>query len=238
MKKFLCLLASVATLFLTACATNPQYPVSLSHGELVRGEKVGIYIDKLPEVNTGFPGADCLLCIGVASAAHTALTAHVKSLSADDFLTVAEGLNNEISRVGSSVVPIEESINFRKLPKHKTKELNFAKKNFSSFKKKYDIGSLLVIDINAIGVHRGYASYVPTGDPQAVLLGTAYMVDLETNAYRWYKPISIYRSAEGDWKEKPSYPGLTNAFYQVIEQGKDEILSPFRAVEPVSQSED
>ena len=49
------------------------------------------------------------------------------------------------------------------------------------------------------------------------------MSDLSTNTYTLYQKIDIYKNAEGEWKEPPSFPGITNAYYQALEQVKDEI---------------
>lgn len=52
------------------------------------------------------------------------------------------------------------------------------------------------------------------------------MVDVDTNAYHWYLPINLHLSAEGEWKEPPTFPGLTNAYYQVLEKLRDMVLEP------------
>lgn len=56
--------------------------------------------------------------------------------------------------------------------------------------------------------------------------GAVFLVDTDTNAYHWYLPIDLNLSAEGEWKEPPEYPGLTNAYYQVLEKLSDIVLEP------------
>ena len=36
------------------------------------------------------------------------------------------------------------------------------------------------------------------------------------------------RNADGAWDEPAKFPGLTNAYFQVVELGKDEVLRPFK----------
>ena len=57
--------------------------------------------------------------------------------------------------------------------------------------------------------------------------GSAYMVKLEDNSYTWYLPIKLYQSASGEWKEPPAFPGLSNAYYGVVETVKDDLLDIF-----------
>jgi len=52
-------------------------------------------------------------------------------------------------------------------------------------------------------------------------------VNLGSNAYDWYLPVNVLRSAEGVWDEPTAFPGLTNAYFQALELGKDSYLNPF-----------
>jgi len=79
-----------------------------------------------------------------------------------------------------------------------------------------------------VGVERSYSSYIPNGSPHAYLTGKGYLVNLSNNTYEWYRPVRIVRGAEGDkWDEPPKFPGLTNAYFQVLEMSKDEFVKPF-----------
>jgi hypothetical protein len=89
------------------------------------------------------------------------------------------------------------------------------------------VDRLLVIDITTLGVMRPYSAYVPTGAPRGILEGRGYLVNLSNNSYEWYQRVQVYRAADGQWDEPPKFPGLTNAYYQVIELGKDDFLKPF-----------
>jgi hypothetical protein len=53
------------------------------------------------------------------------------------------------------------------------------------------------------------------------------VVNLKTNAYEWFMPVNILKSAEQKWDEPPKYPGLTNAYFQALELGRDSFLKPF-----------
>ena len=78
-----------------------------------------------------------------------------------------------------------------------------------------------------IGISRDYSAYIPTSDPKGKIVGQGFMVNLSTNAYEWYQDLSTAKSSDGAWDEPPSYPGLTNAYFQAIELTKDDVLKAF-----------
>ena len=85
----------------------------------------------------------------------------------------------------------------------------------------------VVINVQQIGFVRNYAAYIPTSDAKATVSAFAFMVDMKTNAYEWFDRLTVTRSADGAWDEGPTFPGLTNAYYQVVEQTKDRVKAPF-----------
>jgi hypothetical protein len=78
-----------------------------------------------------------------------------------------------------------------------------------------------------LGFVRNYAAYISKGEPTADLSGTVSVVDLSTNTYDYYLEINQSKGAEGNWDEPPDFPALTNAYYAVVETGKDAIRQPF-----------
>ena len=122
---------------------------------------------------------------------------------------------------------IPDVIDIGNLPDNSVKGPNVAKKDFSSLRKKYNIDKLVVINIAMLGMERTYSSYIPTSDPKSIVRGTGYMVDLNNNTYTWYLPVQVTKSADGKWDEPPKFPGLTNAYFQALEIGKDDFLKPF-----------
>jgi hypothetical protein len=104
---------------------------------------------------------------------------------------------------------------------------NTARKDFSALKKKHNLDKILVINISSLGIWRNYSAYIPNGDPKAVVKGQGYLVNLKSNTYDWYQPVDVAKSAGGKWDEEPKFPGLTNAYFQAIELGKDVFLKTF-----------
>ena len=123
---------------------------------------------------------------------------------------------------------IDEPLLVKELPSSSATGPNVARRDHTALKTKYMVDKLLVIDISAMGAWRNYASYIPTGDPQAVFKGTGYIVNLANNTLDWYLPVDSRRSADQKWDEPPKFPGLTNAYFQALEEGKDAFTQPFR----------
>lgn len=219
----------LAASFLTGCATAPQQPVALGTAALSpQGVRVGVAMAPLPKVDTDFPGAGCLLCLAAASMANSGLTAHAKSLPHEDLPRLGDMVAELVRRKGGTAQVIPDPLKVDDLPNFAAQGPNIARKDFSALRARYNIDKLVFVSVTALGFERTYAAYVPTGDPKAMLRGTAFMVDLKSNAYEWYQPLNVLRSSDGAWDEPAKYPGLTNAYYQAIELGKDEVLKPFK----------
>ena len=223
--RFAIALVAIASL-LGGCASVPQPPLPVAKELLASKTKVGVAMAPLPKVDTAFPGAGCLLCLAAASLTNNKLTAHVQTLTVEDLPLLKGELAKSLRAKGLDAVVIDEPLDVQKLPSFSAKP-NFATKDFSALKAKYKVDKLLVIDIAALGAWRDYSSYIPTSDPKAVFKGTGYIVDLGSNALDWYLPVNIVKSADQKWDEPPKFPGLTNAYYQAIELGKDAFSKPF-----------
>jgi len=228
MKSLFAAVALMVSVLLTGCASPPQTPVSLKSEVLTaKTPKVGVAMTALPKVDTQFPGAGCLLCLAAASLTNQSLTAHVQTLKHEDLAQLKADLAKVMRDKGMDATVIDEPLDVAKLPKFDSKVPNFARQDFTSLKAKYGVDKLVVIQITALGAWRNYASYIPTEDPKAVFMGSGYMVNLADNSLDWYQPIDLRKSADQKWDEPPKFPGLTNAYYQVLEMGKDAVTKPF-----------
>ncbi|MDR1461830.1 MAG: hypothetical protein LBI68_01640 [Azoarcus sp.] len=227
MKRRISFVLAIAAIILGGCAT-PQQALELAGEALTpQSGKVGIAMAQIPKADTYFPGASCLLCFGAAALANSKLTAHTQTLSNEDLPKLKNEIASLLSEQGVQTQVIEEVIDVSALPSFSSKEANIARKNFDAFRTKYSIDKLIVIAITGHGFVRSYSAYIPTSDPKGVLNGIGYMVDLASNRYEWYQPVLIFKSADGEWDEPPQFPGLTNAYFQAVETGKDILLKPF-----------
>ncbi|MEW6563507.1 MAG: hypothetical protein AB1400_09815 [Pseudomonadota bacterium] len=218
----------VIAVLISGCASNPQQSVALSK-EVASPQagRIGVVMTALPKLDTYFPGADCLLCYATASAMNSKLTAHTKTLTYEGLPNLKEEVASLLRNKGADVVVINESINVSGLKSASQKGENVAPKDFTSLQQKYGVDRLLVIDISKLGFIRNYSAYIPVGAPSAQLRGLGYMVNLRSNKYEWYEEVWVLQGAEGNWDEPPKFPGLTNAYFQALEMGRNRLLKPF-----------
>ncbi len=228
MNRKLTFILCVASLLLASCAVTTQEVVTLRPDQFTgHAVPVGVVMTKLPKVDTQFPGAGCLLCLLAASTANSSLTTHTHTLSSDELPKVKDAVAELLRKRGAQVVVIAEPLDLSTLKAATATGPNIAKKNFGPLKDKYKVEELVVIDVTMLGIVRHYSSYFPTGDPQAQLTGSIVMINLATNGYDVFSPLDVSKSAEGAWSEPPNFPGLTNAYYQVVELSMDAIKAPF-----------
>jgi hypothetical protein len=214
---------------MTGCAAVPQTPIPFTPQTLdtTKATKIGVAMATLPVVDTFLPGAGCLLCLAAASIANSSLTTHTQTLPYEDLPQLKTEVAELLRKKGAEVVVIPEDLVLKDYPSAANKGPNLGDKDFSALKTKYQIDRLLVIHITGLRMERTYANYIPTSEPKAFLYGQGYIVNLGTNAYEWYLPVQEKKSADGKWDEPPKFPGLTNAYFQVIELGKDRFTKPF-----------
>lgn len=227
------------TTLLAGCATPPQQPVALSNEVISsKSERIGVVMAPLPQADTQFPGAGCLLCLAAASIANSSLTSHTKTLPSDDLLDLKKEIVTLLQAKGLDAVEIPGQLNVGELPDFSASGPNVARKDHSSLRQKYAIDRLVVIDVKTLGFLREYSAYVPTGAPKATLIGIGYMVNLKTNTYDWYKPVHVQKSSDATWDEPPKFPGLTNAYFQALEIAKDGFRQVFTSnlTEPPKQA--
>lgn len=228
MKIRIALLLTAIAMLTSGCAPMRQAPLNLEPTAVgSQAGRIGVAMGPLPKLDTDFPGAGCLLCLAAASLANSSLTSHVQTLSYEDLAKLKYDVAELLRKRGADVSVIEEELKLDTLSDYGTKAQNIASKDFSPLQQKYRIDKLLVIDITALGFIRTYSAYIPTSDPKGRLQGTGYIVNLKNNAYEWYLPVAVTKSAGEKWDEPPRFPGLTNAYYQALEIGRDSFLQPF-----------
>lgn len=214
--------------FLVGCASQPQFPVPLNGNSLTASSgRVGVAMSPIPTTDTAFPGASCLLCVAAASVANSTLTTHAKTLGPEDLPKLRTEVADLLRKQGVNVVEITTDIKQDDLPSFSGNGVpNVAKKDFSKFRAANNIDKLVFIEVKFIGFQRNYSSYVPTGNPNALFTANGYLINLANNTYEWYLPVNLVKGSDGNWDEPPKFPGLTNAYYQSIEIGKDTLLKP------------
>ncbi|KRB83671.1 hypothetical protein [Duganella sp. Root198D2] len=219
------LLLAIAALLAGCAAAPPQAAVSMGYGIFAEpGLRLGVAMSKLPQVDTSFPGADWPLSRAAATVANAALTAHTRTLAAEELLRMKAEIAEALKLRGQLPVVIDEPIVLDQLPKASGKGRNAAARNYASLQSRYQLDKLLVVELTEIGITRPYSSYIPTGEPKGIVSGAVYIVNFKDNTYEWYQPVMQQKSALGNWDEAPAFPGLSNAFYQALDGAREAIL--------------
>lgn len=213
---------------LAGCAAPKQSFVNLPADYFGSGKgAIGVASTTLPVPDTYFPGAHCLLCLATASMANNAVTTAVRQWPTDDLKNLKQEVAALLRAQGQTVVVIDEPIKVADLPARASPQEGFALKDFSSVKSSTKLDRLLVIEYRSLGAVRNYSAYIPTGAPRATFEAHAYIVDLNTHKFELYDMISRENGVPGNWDEPPKFPGLTNAYFTSIEEGKDALKKPF-----------
>lgn len=218
-----------AALVVTAgCMTPPQNNLGLSPSAVAGTGKIGVMMTPIPKPDTVFPGANCLLCYATAAALNSSLTSHTQKLPPEGLPELKTRLADMLQKKGATPVVIDDELKLDALPDAGGEVPNVARKDFSGLRKKYAVDKVLVVEIDQLAISRTFASYIPTGVPRAEFKAKGYLVNLSNNSYEWYQTVSQSAVANGAWDESPNYPGLTNAYFQALELGKDELVAPFK----------
>jgi hypothetical protein len=220
-------LAAVCLAALAGCVTPPQTPVALAKDALDPASgSLAVAMPYIAKPAVDFSSAGCLLCLMAASAANSELSKHADKLTYEDLSKLRNELVAALRKKGVNATPTDNVVDVRGLPAYKTEAANVARQDFTGFRSKVQADKLLVVSITSLGFVRAYSAYFPVGAPQATLKGAVFIVNLKNNSYEYYQPLSFLKASDGAWDEPPAFPGLTNAYYQVIELGRDAILKP------------
>ena len=159
--KFVKQLSVIALILATAaCSQKPLNPIPLEESFYSAPKSIGIYVDKLPNADTFFPGANCLLCLAAASVANSSLTEHVQTLPNEDIASAGKAIEAVAKEKSLTIEQIHTSIDFSALESFSKESVDpkvqYARKDFRPLKQKLNVEQLAIIDINQLGAYRSY----------------------------------------------------------------------------------
>lgn len=219
---FLVLLALAA---LTGCAHN-QNPVGLDAQFWADTKPViGVAMGPLPPPRLALTGNQGLIDLAINTAVNNTLSTAVAGWGTDDFKALPEDLAARLEAKGFKVVRISEQIDLGKYKQTSWRE-GFVDRDLSALKAQYGIDRLLLVSVNSTGAFRSYYSVVPTSAPTPQVAGVGLLMDTADNHLIWYKPFAVVQPAQGEW-DQPGYANLSNAWYQAVDGGRQQVLAPF-----------
>lgn len=223
------LILLVLAAVLGGCASKAQQPLELDNALWnERDEVIGIAYVEPPKPYVSMIGNQGLLDLAFNNSMAAGLKRKVDTWEVASFREVPRQIADELAARGYNARVIETPLQPTLLPKHKA-GLGYASQDYRTLKQQHGIDKLVLVSLGYAGTVRSYYSMVPTSDPVAQIGGLAQVIDLDDNRLLQYKPIALSRAADGEWDEGPEFPNLTNAFYQLLDQTEQQMISPFRA---------
>lgn len=223
---------------LAGCAT-PQPPVALDQQFYSQNEKsVGLMLEVPEKPSLALEGNIGLLDYAIIAAATSDLTKHIESQDLGEFVAISEQLKAQLEQEGLSLEELEVPAEAPKLEKFKdpdTKDTTyFAAKDYRGMSEEHGVDYLLRLTATHAGLSRPYYGFVPTDAPRAEFLVHGELIDLSNNQLLWYANISRSGYASGEWDEGPSFPGLTNTYYVVMNKAREDVLQALAKRDPAT----
>jgi ABC-type uncharacterized transport system auxiliary subunit len=218
-------LTLLACLTLTGCA-NVQPPVPLDQQFWDAKEPtIGVAITILPPPVLALTGNQGILDYAINSSVNSKLSDNVKTWQVRDFDTLPDTIVAKLQAKGYKAKRIEEKVDLKTFKEIKFRE-GYTTKDLTPLKDKYGVDRLLLVYVTATGATRSYYSIVPTSAPMAQVGGQGMVVDLADNKLLWFQPFVAVQAAQGEWDE-PTYTNLSNAFYQAVDNSRQQMITPF-----------
>jgi hypothetical protein len=218
-------LTLLACLTLTGCA-NVQPPVPLDHQFWDAKEPtIGVAITELPPPVLALTGNQGLLDYAINAGVNSKLSDNVKTWQVRDFDTLPDVIVAKLQAKGYKAKRIDEKVDLKAYKENKFRE-GYTIKDLTPMKAKYGVDRLLLVYVTATGATRSYYSIVPTSVPMAQVGGQGMVVDLADNKLLWFQPFAAIQAAQGEWDE-PTYTNLSNAFYQAVDNSRQQMITPF-----------
>ncbi|NRF69017.1 hypothetical protein HLB44_18650 [Aquincola sp. S2] len=212
-------------------------PVDLHKGAAIFDEKtsVGVVV-QLPERPNVWEydperggAAGGLLQLGIVTAVTSKLTAHAKSLPTDELRAVESELMRALQKKGVAARSFSDSELMKtfKPDRFDAKDGTSHVRDMRPLRDRLGVERLLVVTVGQVGFNYPFSGVIPmaAGDPMAYVGGEAYLLDLRTNAYQWYKKVRTLRGVGKTWDQPPAYPALTAKFFEAVEVAKEEIVA-------------
>lgn len=218
-------LTLLACLTLTGCA-HVQPPVPLDHQFWDAKEPtIGVAMTVVPEPVLALTGNQGLLDYAINKGVNNKLSDNVEKWQVGDLNTLPDVLVAKLQAKGYKAKRINEPVDL-KIYKETSFREGYMTRDMTPVKATYGVDRLLLVNVYATGATRSYYSIVPTSVPMAQVGGQGMVIDLADNKLLWFKPFVATQAAQGEWDE-PTYTNLSNAFYQAVDNSRQQMITPF-----------
>ncbi|MED7667224.1 hypothetical protein GXB78_08445 [Pseudomonas moraviensis subsp. stanleyae] len=218
-------LALLAVLTLTGCAhVQPPVPLDKQFWD-AKEPTIGVAITVVPSPVLALTGNQGILDYAINAGVNSKLSANVETWQVRDLETLPDAIVAKLQAKGYKAKRIDEKVDLKTFKEVDFRE-GYMTKDMTPMKVAHGIDRLLLVSIYATGATRSYYSVVPTSVPMAQVGGQGMVIDLADNKLLWYQPFAAVQAAQGEWDE-PSYTNLSNAFYQAMDNSRQQMIAPF-----------
>lgn len=218
-------LTLLACLTLSGCA-HVQPPVPLDHQFWDAKEPtIGVAITVVPEPVLALTGNQGLLDFAINKGVNSKLSGNVEKWQVRDLNTLPDVIVAKLQARGYKAKRINEPVDLKVYKETDFRE-GYMGRDLTPIKGAYGVDRLLLVNVYATGATRSYFHFVPTSVPMAQVGGQGFVVDLADNKLLWFKPFVAVQAAQGEWDE-PTYTNLSNAFYQAMDNSRQQMITPF-----------
>ena len=218
-------LALLAVLTLTGCAhVQPPVPLDKQFWD-AKEPTIGVAITVVPSPVLALTGNQGILDYAINAGVNSKLSANVETWQVRDLETLPDAIVAKLQAKGYKAKRIDEQVDLKTFKEVDFRE-GYMTKDMTPMKAAHGIDRLLLVSIYATGATRSYYSVVPTSAPMAQVGGQGMVIDLSDNKLLLYQPFAAVQAAQGEWDE-PSYTNLSNAFYQAMDNSRQQMIAPF-----------
>jgi hypothetical protein len=193
--------------------------------------KVGVATLAAPKLAAYRTGGQGLLDMAINSAMAGSLEAHLQSMDANKFATVADQYVEKLNERGLNARRLSQTVNPLVLqPFASESSGDFAERDMRPLAGKEDIDMLILLSLQQCGTTRNYYGFIPLGPPQALCVSKGEMIDLKTNQIAWraYPELNdTILPVEGEWDQAPDYRNVTRAVDKAMSQAQVFLLEEF-----------
>jgi hypothetical protein len=193
--------------------------------------KIGVAVVDFPKVGLHKKGGQGLLDMALVDAATGEFQAYLEQIDISTFEDLIGIFTTKCEEKGMSALKIDSFINLEEYEKFSAPSSGeYSKKDLRSLSDEYDINMLILLSIEAVGTIRSYYGFIATGRPKGYCIGKGQLIDLDNNEILWLYSMNEEEGShniEGEWKQPPDYPNLTEAIIDAVEYAKSTLESDF-----------
>jgi len=193
--------------------------------------KVGVATLPAPKLAAYRAGSEGLLDMAINSAMTGSLEAHLQSMDASKFNTVADQYVEKLNERGLNARKLDKPVNpLTMQPFTSQSSGEFAERDLRPLADKEGLDMLILLSLQQCGTTRKYYGFIPLGPPEALCVSKGEMINLKTNEIQWRAYPEVQDAllpVSGEWDQAPDYRNVTVAVDKAMTRAQLFLLKEF-----------